>query len=214
MSRYTPLHISHTQHQEPTIQVVTPYHPDLPNLFRKAGGRWDYDKRRWLFDERDSSLVDSILIDVFGTNGRDNPPLVDVRLGFPEGYYEVRSGIFLAGRCLARATGRDSGATLGDGVIVAEGDAPTSGGSAKNWTTVIRSGCALEVRDLPRPAVDKLVAEAPDGVDITIVREHVEPSLADLQARRDTLLEELAYLEHQIRFAEHRERMAQEHTDG
>lgn len=67
----------------------------------------------------------------------------------------------VAGRTIARAWGRDSGAKLGDGVVKLQGRVG-SGGSMKNWETVVDADVVLH--DCPRKVAEKLIAGGYTGV--------------------------------------------------
>lgn len=185
-----------SKNDDKTISVDCPYHPDTPKLFRNVGGKFD---KVWVFDERDGDRVKNILEDIFGTHDSDSCVKVDVRLAFDEEIYAAKDALYLAGRQIARATGRDSCARIGEGVIVIEGKAPYSGGSAKNWATIVNPGTVLEIRDLPKAAADKLAGSPPSGLTVSIAREAPEQeACVDVEAlklRRAELLSELAEIE-------------------
>ncbi|MBS9405356.1 hypothetical protein KG088_17230 [Halomonas sp. TRM85114] len=171
-----------------TISVECPYHPDAIDMFRTTGGKFN---KLWIFDARDEDRVKDILVDVFGTHDSEQCETIDIQMAFEEDDYAAKEALYYAGRQVARAMGRDSGAKLGDGVVVIEGRAPRSGGSAKNWTTVISAGTVLEIRDIPKPAADELINNPPEGVVVSLVR-GASISMESLQLRRAELLSELA----------------------
>lgn len=59
----------------------------------------------------------------------------------------------MVGRIIARATGRDSGARLGDGVVLLSGQF-SSGGSVRNWKTTWKAETTIMLRDVPEPVSD------------------------------------------------------------
>jgi len=155
-----------------SLTVTSPYHPDFPKRARSLGGKWAAPK--WVFDVRDEPRVRALCREVYGDDG-ETPvgDLVTLQVSFAPSVsmHGERAGIYLAGRCVAQAYGRDSGAKLGHGVVLVHGtagkvgwgltpDAVRSGGSMKNWMTVIEGPCVIEMRDVPRAAADKAIAEA------------------------------------------------------
>lgn len=182
---------------EDTIALRCPFHPDLSPLMRKLNGRWN--PPLWYLDEEDEDTVRNICYDIYGTTGNDNPELVTVRLQVSEDedIEALQQGVFLGGRCIARATGRDSGAKLGPKVVVTEGRAPRSGGSMKNWRTIVPAASVLEIRKLPLPAAQRL-AEARDDRFVATIVGRTSPDLDALKARRQQLLDELAEVEQMI----------------
>ena len=148
------------------VALKSPYHPDLPSMARRIGGRWD--RQAWRFDSRDEERVRDLARDIYGTDGADGARLVDVEIIIHDEIVSQRAAIYFAGREIARAFGRDSGCRLGEGVLHLEGESPQSGGSAKNWTTVLRPG-RYELRDVPAPALPPSDAES---ISWTVVRDH------------------------------------------
>ena len=148
------------------VALQSPYHPDLPSMARRIGGRWD--RNAWRFDCRDEDRVRDLARDIYGTDGADGARIVDVEIIVHCEIVAQRAGVYFAGREIARSFGRDSGGRLGEGVLQLEGDEPQSGGSAANWTTVLAPG-RYEIRDVPEPALPP-----PDAGSIlwAIVRDH------------------------------------------
>lgn len=170
---------------EKQITVQSEYHPDLPKAARNLGGDWK--GGAWVFDIRDAARVADLYRDIYGMWPEDGEPeLCDVRLTATEEIYEGKGAIFFAGRPIARATGRDSGARLGHGVVLLSGRAD-SGGSMKNWATVIDEGSVLEVRDVPLLKVDQ---DDPDW-DVEIIA-MPDTDKAALLAEKEKLQRRLA----------------------
>lgn len=149
------------------VIVNAPYHPNFPTGAKRLGGKWNPAEKVWVFDLRDEDRVRELCNQIYGSDAhviggkgeRAPVELVTLRLRAKSEVSAHTSAVFAAGRCVARATGRDSGARLGDGVVLLEGQA-TSGGSMKNWYTVVCEGSVLEIRDVPRAAAEKELAES------------------------------------------------------
>lgn len=180
---------------EDTIALRCPYHPELVPLMRKLNARWN--PPLWYLDAEDEETVRSICYEIYGTTGHGMPDLVSVRLHVSEDIEALQGGVFLGGRCIARATGRDSGAKLGPKVVVIEGRPPYSGGSMKNWRTIVPGDSVLEIRKLPLPAAQRLVEAEDDRFFANIVGRKT-PDLDALKDRRQELIEELAEVEKMI----------------
>ena len=135
---------------EKQISVASPYNPDLPSSARKLGGKWDGSTKLWTFDIRDEARVEELYRNIYGEWDSDiDIPICTVKVTATSEIYEGRGGIFICGRQVARATGRDSGARLGTGVVILKGIGAVSGGSVKNWATIIREDSIFEIRDVP-----------------------------------------------------------------
>jgi len=112
------------------LSVKAPYHPDFPAKARSLGGKWD--NVMWNFDARDETRVRALCMEIYGEDDASAADLVTARVHVNKSWWECNKGLYFAGRCIAYATGRDSGARLGGGVVVLNGKF-SSGGSAKNW---------------------------------------------------------------------------------
>ena len=155
---------------EQSVLVYSPYHPAIPSAARRLGGRWTGEA--WRFDPRDETDVRALARSVYGTDGDDGAALVDALLTVSEPVRAVRGSVYFAGRVIASARGRDSGAWLGDGILQVDGPAPQSCGSARRWETMLHPG-TYEVRDVPEPA---LALSDDSAVDWEIVRRHALPN--------------------------------------
>ncbi len=142
---------------ENKISVQSPYHPDLPKAAKNIGGKWNPSDKSWSFGEQDEQRVKELYLSVYGEWPEDDAEIakVTLRVKVTETYSKWHSGIYLAGRCLATAFGRDSGARLGNSVIVIDGDGFDSGGSVKNWRTVVKEGTIFELRDIPVSKIEE-----------------------------------------------------------
>ena len=178
------------------LAVEAPYHPDFIAQARALGGRWDRDwdrdSQRWNFDAREEEPVRGLCRAVYGTDGTQTD-LVEVRARFPGGLTAERAPIYLLGREAVSATGRDSGARLGEGVVLEEGSAG-SGGSVKYWQTRLSKGAVLRLHDVPRSLVDahddkKIVLETVDDRKPGVISGHMSEvaSRAALVAERARL---------------------------
>lgn len=165
-----------------SVAVSSPYHPDFAPKARKLGGRWQPTTKTWSFDVRDEGRVRALLRAVFGDDGSAPVETLTVRCG--SGPLEGRQGTFggsrpmswwLAGREVARAYGRDSGAKLGDGVIVLKGSF-SSGGSVKNPGCYFSEDLQVEVRDVPK---DKAVEIHAASHGVTLLDEAGNVVLAE-----------------------------------
>lgn len=175
---------------ESHICVTSPYNPDLPKPAKKLGGKWNPAKSAWCFDRRDESRVEELYRSIYGEWDTNNAPAADAvtcRVKILEKVWAGQRGIYFAGRQIARATGRDSGATLGNGVIVLAGRGFDSGGSVKNWTTVGYEETEFELRDVPLSKV-KEEMENEDNADIYEITILGDIDSAALQAEKECLL--------------------------
>lgn len=168
------------------IEIITPYHPAYVKLIKQTCAQWN--GTGWVTDKRNIDVVREIMREVYG---RDDTPipssdLVTVRLTFPDGCSKWRGAVCACGHVIASAFGRDSGAKIGSDVCFSRGGA-TSGGSVKNWQTIIYSGSVCLIYDVPRSIA--VEAHMPDGIKFEVIE---QGSNSD---RKNSLLEEKKELE-------------------
>lgn len=174
------------------IMVKSEYNPLFVQAARKLGGKWF--SPHWVFDSRDEDDVRGLCLEVYGCDGLTEPELVSVQVTIPEDCNAVggrQDSIYLFGRIVARAWGRDSGAKLGEGVVVKKGNF-SSGGSAKNWNTSVEDGTVFILRDVPKTLVEKHDNEA---FVVEIIEEQVKEEKNEkkesLIAEKEALLKRL-----------------------
>jgi hypothetical protein len=170
------------------IQIASPYSPDLPKRARTLSGKWDSTKHVWFFPLAAEPQVRDLYMDVYGTWDDMPADTVTLRCTYHDdqdlSYYKQHESLTLGGRVIATAYGRDSGARTADGVIVIEGKFG-SGGSVKNWCTMVRSGTTFRVLDVPRPKAEALVANPEWCSKIEIEQPEAPPAID-----RDALIAE------------------------
>lgn len=113
------------------------YNSELVKKCKELGGKWDGEAKAWVF----SSIVEDGVEEL---DFKYNTNLVDVEITATTDLSAHTSSVTFFGYTIARATGRDSGATLGDNVCMVNGHI-SSGGSVKNWSTEIRSGSVFRL---------------------------------------------------------------------
>ncbi len=164
------------------ITVQSIYNSEFVKHAKNLGGA--YTGGVWSFDARNETLVRSACLRCLGHDGFITD-LVDVEITIPK--YAKGMGackpIEVFGRTLARAFGRDSGAKLGEGVVLLKGGF-SSGGSVKNWCTDVKENTRVIVRD----------------VSGALVREHDDDAfILQLVEAKNPMFEYLSELEDAIR---------------
>lgn len=175
-----------------SIQVKTQFNPEFANAARKIGGKFDYSVKAWCFDERNLDLVKAALLDIFGTDGY-NQSVVDVEVTVKEKIIGEQSPIYLGGRIIAQARGRDSGAINGESIVFIEKSA-TSGGSVKNWLTKIEEGAVFKILDLYEGALKFL--DSDESIEYKIInKKSSQDELQQLKAELERIKSRIAELE-------------------
>ncbi len=171
------------------ISIVTPYNKEFVDRIKKLGGRWNASDKAWEIDGRSIEAVRKVMREVYGRDDRPQE-LVDVRVTIGKfSLYEDCGPVTLFGRIIASAFGRDSGAKVGEGVAILSGGIE-SGGSRKNWKTVVLPGSEIMIYDVPKLAVEERI-DWDDRIGTFEVVEKEDPHAA-LRAEKEALLSRLA----------------------
>lgn len=173
------------------ILAFTPYNARFIEGAHKLNGKWNAAAKGWIFDPLARNGLMALLKDVYGYVEGDQ--VVTARLTAKDEIRVTRAPVIFAGRVIARAMDRDSGAKTGDGVILDAGRI-TSGGSMKNWETIIKEGARLIVRGLPASA-----AVGNQEWDVEIIPEDAPaPDAGALKEERARLVARLAEIDAQL----------------
>lgn len=173
------------------LLVESEYNPAFVQAARRLGGKWE--SPFWSFDVRDEADVRALCLECYGTDGLTAVELVDLQVTIPEDVSEIggrQDSIYLFGRVIARAWGRDSGAKLGNGIVIKQGGF-SSGGSVKNWITAVQDGTVFIMRDVPKSLVDTHDNKA--FIVEVIAKQSV--SKENLNAEKELLIKRLAEIE-------------------
>lgn len=133
--------------------------------------------------------------EIYGTDGDDNPELVNVRIDL--GMIDFLGGeLFMLGRQIACRPSRDEHVKLGDGVVIIEGEFLPSGGSIKHPRLGEVKGIILEVRDVPMKVAERdcYVNKARILADEDKRAEALERERARLEIRIEEIGKELSLL--------------------
>lgn len=147
------------------IYVESPYNTLFVAEARRLYGRWR--EGAWWFDLYLQDRVREALREIYGTDGDSPADTVTVRVRWDRGAEVFRDGIVVAGRHVATAHPNGEGVTLGAGVELEEG-LFYGGANGRHWSTRIRFGTTILMRDFPRALVDRPRCNA-GSPDVTIV---------------------------------------------
>ncbi|WP_336324789.1 hypothetical protein [Stenotrophomonas muris] len=173
------------------ISVIAPYNTAFIAQAKRIGGKWDGGEKSWDFDIKMEGDVRALCLQFYGTDGL-KVDLCIIEIDLPADKEQWQGPLTLAGRVLASARGRDTGAVLGKGVSVLKG-CFTSGGSRKNWTTAVGpNGVTALIRDFPRASADSLIAKGELPVRIV---EDAQNDRNNLVSEKENLLARLAEIE-------------------
>lgn len=144
--------------------IHSQYNPEFIEGARKLGGKWSSEERAWRFMDEADPYVKDLCLRVYGEYV-DEVERVTLRVRLKPKWCADKAPLIVAGRILARAFGRDSGAEMGDGVIALQGGF-TSGGSMKNWDTrtAETEDTVAIIYHVPRQKALEVIDNLPYGV--------------------------------------------------
>lgn len=177
--------------------VYTPYNAEFVSQIKSKLGTRKYDREKgcWTINTDDLDIVKEIVLDVYGYTEDDDTDRVKVKITFNDDYCELKNGICIADRMLARAFHRDSGAKLGEGVTLLEGKIGSCGSRA-NWETYIDDGSVF-LTTLPRKFIESMI-NGDISIDPDVIIEIIEDEEVDrnkLEDEKEHLLARIAEID-------------------
>ena len=178
------------------VKVQTPYNAEFVTKAKNLGGKWDTLSKTWIFNENVLDYVKEILIQIYGVTGETT--YQTCTLVVKNYSAEVVTGaVELFGRTIARASGRDTGVSLGESIVWINGK-KESGGSTKYWKTIVENA-TFEIQDFPVERtkfedVQKAIAEGWCEIKVTESKrskEEIKSEIAELKEKLAKLEEEL-----------------------
>ena len=142
------------------------YNTRLVDECKKLGGRWDKDTKTWVFLDYVSDRVDEL-------DELYNSRLAVIEVTVKQTVSWMHDSVYFLGYPIATATGRDSGAKVNEHVSLISGSF-TSGGSIKNWDTVVKSGAVFRLTCSRNLIEDSFPEYENDNWKITVLKECVE----------------------------------------
>ena len=120
------------------VTLKSQYNANLVETCKELGGKWDQESKVWIFSAIVEDKVEE-LDELYNTD------LITVEVTAMTEKYSGRDSVNFLGYRLAKATSRDSGAKVCDGVALIKGRV-YSGGSARNWGTWVDAGSTFRLQ--------------------------------------------------------------------
>lgn len=174
--------------------ITSPYNVDFIRRIKLSGGKWSTVSNRWYVPEPALPAVRAMMMEVYGeTDEGPASEYATLVIKYLERVSRTCEPVMLAGRVIASAWSRDGGAKVGDNVAFIAGG-PTSGGSAKNWTTEVKEGSVVEIYYMPLNKAEELVKSHPSYIEVSIKGAPVVDKDA-LKAEREQLVKRIAEID-------------------
>ena len=123
--------ISITETNGGRLAIQTPYDKSFIAGVKALGGKWDSSNKVWTIAPTERKEAEVLLGEVYGWMASGMGGTHRVTLTAKQEIKVHTDGIRIAGQTIARATGRDSGARLGEGVVKLEGIITSTGSMKK-----------------------------------------------------------------------------------
>lgn len=180
------------------IEIYTPYNREFVSKVKKiSSAKWSYNKGCWEMDKIEIGVVRKFMMDCYGENDIEFAEKVDVKVKFLQTVEVYYKGIELFGRTIAYAFGRDSGAKLGDKVTCLDGEY-RSGGSMKNWKTIIDEGAEFIIRDVAKNTITEYDKEI-FKIEIIEKSNSNEDKIVELEEQKKELQKKIKKINEQLR---------------
>lgn len=177
--------------------IYTPYHPEFVTKIKKLGGaKWDGLEKCWTVSAEMVPLVRDIMQDVYGETDEAMSERVTIKLTVDCVLSAWHSPVTAFGKILSSASGRDSGARVGDDVAYIKGKA-TSGGSVKNWTSIVSNGAEIMIYNVSKELWDRYQDKLAEGEEFDYTAELVQKKIDvdALNAEKAKLLSRIAEID-------------------
>jgi len=169
------------------IEIISPYNANFVSDLKKSisGAKWS--GSFWIVSSEAKQVVLDLLKEHYGYT--PDTQYLTVKIKAKKYLSQLQSSISFAGIPIARATGRDSGARVCDGVFKISGEI-TSSGSVKNWHTSIEEGSEFQLK------VPENAAVSTEDWDCEILKEQkIDIDIEALKMEKEKLLKRLAFIE-------------------
>lgn len=177
------------------LQIFTPYNAEFVKQIKTIGGaRWDSKNRCWTVDPDLANSIKEICRNIYGDDGSTPVEKVKIRVTFLINVYGHCSAVTRFGKTISRAWGRDSGAVSGDDVAFVTGK-PSSGGSVKNWKSVIDAGSVVVITNVPKQLIDDYDR---DEMKVEVIDQSADDKKSALIAEKEKLRTRLAEIEKEL----------------
>lgn len=174
------------------LDIFTPYNAEFVKRVKQlSGARWNGADKCWQVSAAAEDAIREIMREIYGRDDRPTET-VTVRIRIPQEKIEWTGPVVIWGKTLSSASGRDSGARTGASVSLVTGSI-NSGGSVKNWKSIIESGAEFIIESVPATSVEivpewiEIISITRDGIDLEALHTEKEKLLARI-AEIDAIL--------------------------
>ena len=124
------------------LYVFTPYNADFVKAVKRINGTWSATNRAWVVEPKMKEQLKKLLVEYYGETGEEQKRTYKITA--TRNHEEHLAPVTAGGLVIASARGRDTGAKVGEGVYMLEGDIDSTG-SVKHWNTWVDEGSVFQV---------------------------------------------------------------------
>jgi len=176
------------------IYVECPYNENFVERIKNAGARWDDMNKAWVMDDRLIETARLLLKEIFGED--DTPSKkVNVRVKAKNEIHKTQGDVMIFGKIVSSAKGRDTGARIGEKVSYVKGG-PKSGGSVKNWKSIVPEGSIISLLDVPELSLQQEDPDLLESIDYEVF--NAMPNKIELINEKEILLARIAEIDAEL----------------
>lgn len=171
--------------------IYVPYNKEFISEIKNIGSaKWNSDEKCWTVPEEYIDNVREMMVHIYGYSDISKNETVKVTVKFLEGVAETKDSVKIFGKDVSKATSRDSGARVGENVVLVSGKIE-SGGSRVYWESQVEEGTIFSLSRVNKNVFDKGKNNPPYKIEILDVKDEVERK-SELIAEKEKLLSRIS----------------------
>ncbi len=174
--------------------IYVPYNKEFISEIKNIGSaKWNSDEKCWTVPEEYIDNVREMMVHIYGYSDISKNETVKVTVKFLEGVAETKDSVKIFGKDVSKATSRDSGARVGENVVLVSGKIE-SGGSRVYWESQVEEGTIFSLSKVNKNVFDKEKNNPPYKIEILDVKDEVERK-SELIAEKEKLLSRISEID-------------------
>lgn len=174
--------------------IYVPYNKEFISEIKNIGSaKWNPNEKCWTVPEEYIDNVREMMVHIYGYSDISKNETVKVTVKFLEGVAETKDSVKIFGKDVSKATSRDSGARVGENVVLVSGKIE-SGGSRVYWESQVEEGTIFSLSKVNKNVFDKEKNNPPYKIEILDVEDEVERK-SELIAEKEKLLSRISEID-------------------
>lgn len=163
--------------------LYTPYNPEFVKRIKKfSDARWNSGEKCWTIDESNLDAARVIMKEIYGYADNEINEKVTLKIHVKESVSKKHGDVILFGKILSHATGRDSG------------------GSAKNWESVVSEDSEILLHNVNKNLYEEYLENPQEEYEIEVVTDSIDS--AALKQEKERLLKRIKEIDHLLNCGE------------